>query len=110
VSPGLSDPRVPIDLNQIRSFCLRWGIVELSLFGSVLRPDFTPSSDVDVLVRYATHPPIDIDDWIRMKGELSALLGREADVVNADLIRNPFRKREIERTRRVIYAVRIDPA
>lgn len=104
MSPLLPEHRVRIAAEDISEFCRRWGIRELSLFGSVLRDDFTDASDVDVLVSYASSPPEDIEQWIQMQAELSNLLGRQADIVNLDRIRNPFRRREIERTRRVIYA------
>ncbi len=43
----IASPKIPIPETEIRSFCRRWQIVELSLFGSVLREDFQPDSDVD---------------------------------------------------------------
>ena len=46
-------PRIPLDTDRIADFCRRWQITEFSLFGSVLRADFRPDSDVDVLVTFA---------------------------------------------------------
>jgi predicted nucleotidyltransferase len=47
------EPKIPINQAQIEAFCKKWKIVEFSLFGSVLRDDFGPDSDVDVLVKFA---------------------------------------------------------
>ena len=44
--------RLKVSLDAIAQFCQRWNIVEFALFGSVLRDDFRPDSDVDVLVTY----------------------------------------------------------
>ena len=88
----------------IRRFCRKWKIAELALFGSVLRGDFTPDSDIDVLATFASAAQWSLFDHARMREELSTLLGREADVVETTGLRNPFRRQEILATRRVIYA------
>ena len=65
----------------LRDFCRRWQIVELALFGSVLRDDFGPDSDVDVLVSFAEgagHSLFELDD---MESELKEIFGREVDFV-----------------------------
>ena len=68
--------RIPIDKEAIAKFCRKWHVIELALFGSVLRDDFSPESDVDVLVTFEPgHVPG--LDFISMEEELSALLGRE---------------------------------
>ena len=57
--------KVPIDLVAISDLCRRWRVTELSLFGSVLRDDFRPDSDIDVLVTFATDAPwslLDLSD------------------------------------------------
>jgi predicted nucleotidyltransferase len=87
----------------IRSFCRKWKIAELALFGSVLRGDFRPDSDIDVLATFASDAKWSLFDHARMREELSTLLGREADVVETSGLRNPFRRQEILATRRVIY-------
>jgi predicted nucleotidyltransferase len=75
----------------------------LSIFGSVLRDDFREDSDVDVLIE--TLPESELGwDWLDMQSELAALLGRKIDLVFKDGLRNPYRRREILRTRRVLYA------
>lgn len=98
--------RLPISLDQekIAAFCRRWKISEFSLFGSVLREDFGPASDVDVLISFEPEIPWSLFDWIDMVEELQAILGREVDVVEKSGLRNPFRRQAILTNRRVIYA------
>ena len=62
-----------IDKEKIAAFCQRWRIQELDLFGSVLRDDFGPESDVDFLVVYAPGAKITLFDEARMQEELGVL-------------------------------------
>jgi predicted nucleotidyltransferase len=91
----------PIDIS---AFCRRWRIRRFSLFGSVLGQDFSPSSDVDVLVALRDDAGWSLWDWAEMKEELQTLFKRDVDLVEESGLRNPFRRREIMRTRQVIYA------
>lgn len=70
---------IAIDAERIAALCRERSIRKLSLFGSVLRDDFTPQSDVDVLVEYITgrHPGLDL---FTHQDELARLLGREIDL------------------------------
>lgn len=88
----------------LAKFCRKWQVAELSFFGSVLREDFRPDSDIDVLVAFAADAPWSGFDLTEMTDELRDLLGRDVDLVERDAIRNPFRRREILSTRRVVYA------
>ena len=85
-------PAIQIDRDRLAAFCSRWRIAELSLFGSVLRADFGPDSDVDVLVRLADDAEWSLGDWVDMIAELGVLLGREVDVVEESRLKNPFRR------------------
>jgi uncharacterized protein len=96
--------RVPLSPGALNAFCRRWRVRELALFGSVLREDFSPASDVDVLVTFEREAPWSLWDVIAMRGELEEMLGRRVDLVEKDAIRNPFRRREILRNRQVVYA------
>ena len=58
---------IAIPQEQIREFCQHWQIAELALFGSVLRDDFRPDSDVDVLVRFEKEGRPTLFDLIRLK-------------------------------------------
>jgi predicted nucleotidyltransferase len=95
---------ISIDTDEIAAFCRRWHIAEFSLFGSVLRDDFGPESDIDALVRYAPEAAWSLWDHLDAQQELGALLGRKVDLVTVDGLKNPFRRREILSTREVIYA------
>ena len=96
--------RIPVDPEKIADFSRRWRIRELSLFGSVLRDDFRPDSDVDVLVVFEEDAVLGWRDWEGMEQELAAMFGRPVDLVEKDAVTNPFRRRHILETHRVVYA------
>ena len=73
--------RIPLDYPAIAAFCRRWGVTELALFGSVLRDDFRPDSDVDVLVTFAPGVRPSLDDLLSMQDELAALFARSVDLL-----------------------------
>jgi hypothetical protein len=102
---GLSvSARIQIDRERIVAFCEKWKVKEFSLFGSVLREDFGPDSDVDVLVTFAPDAPWSLLDIVTMQEELKEIFGREVDLVEKEGLRNPFRRHEILNTRKIIYA------
>ena len=73
--------RIAIDREKIAEFCRRWKITEFALFGSVLREDFRPDSDVDVLVTFAPDVRYSLFDLVRIQDELKQIFGREVDLV-----------------------------
>jgi len=95
-----------IDLpeDKIVDFCRRWKVVELALFGSVLRDDFRPDSDIDVLITFQPDAPWSLLDIVQMQEELKSIFGREIDIVEKEAIRNPFRRHEILNHMEVVYA------
>ena len=93
-----------IPMEDIEAFCRRWRVTEFSLFGSVLRDDFQPDSDVDVLVSFADDAPWSLFDVVDMIEQLRAVFGRKVDLVEKSALRTPFRRHEILTTREVIYA------
>ncbi|HVN14653.1 MAG TPA: nucleotidyltransferase family protein [Anaerolineales bacterium] len=93
-----------IPRTRISEFCQRWGVVEFSLFGSALRPDFRPNSDVDVLVTFSKEAEISLFDLVQMQLELEKIFHHPVDLIEKDALENPFRKREILRTAQVVYA------
>jgi predicted nucleotidyltransferase len=101
---GMVNRNLDIPMDRIEAFCRKWKIRELSLFGSVLRDDFRPDSDVDVLVSFEPDAPWDLFHLVEMRDELIALFGRDVDLVEKEGLRNPFRRRTILDTREVIYA------
>ncbi|NJO76397.1 MAG: nucleotidyltransferase family protein [Leptolyngbyaceae cyanobacterium RM1_406_9] len=96
--------RIPASPTQIADFCQRWHIIEFALFGSVLRNDFRPDSDIDVLVTFAADSRWSLFDWVDMRDELEALFGRKVDIADKEGLKNPYRQHEILRTQQVIYA------
>jgi uncharacterized protein len=100
----MSRVRVPLPRDAISDFCRRWQIVEFSLFGSVLRDDFRPESDIDVLVSFAPDAPWSLADLAEMREELKTLFGREIDLVEREALRNPFRRHSVLSSREIIHA------
>ncbi|WP_420635260.1 nucleotidyltransferase family protein [Candidatus Palauibacter sp.] len=101
--------RINIPRHRIATFCKRWRIAELALFGSVVRQDFGPRSDVDILVTFHPSARPTLLDMARIENELSALLGRRADLVERRTVersRNYLRKEAILRSARIVYAGR----
>jgi predicted nucleotidyltransferase len=96
--------KLTIDAEHIADFCRRWKIQEFALFGSVLREDFGPASDIDVLISFEPDIPWSLFDWIDMIEELKEIFGREVDLVEKSGLRNPFRRQEILSHRQIIYA------
>jgi predicted nucleotidyltransferase len=87
--------KVEIDRDTISEFCRRHHIKKLSLFGSVLRDDFGPDSDVDVLVEFEPgHTPG--LKFITMQDELSSMLGRKVDLLTPKFINRRIRKKVLE--------------
>ncbi len=74
--------KIKIDKKNLADFCKRWKIVELSFFGSVLRDDFGPDSDVDILVSYTPDARWSLWDHVKMEDELSEILRRKVDLVS----------------------------
>ena len=100
-------PNIEIPRKEIAEFCRRWRIEELSIFGSALREDFRPDSDVDVLVRFSPEASWGLFDLMRMEEELKAIFGREVDLVERSTVehsRNYVRRKAILNNLEPIYA------
>lgn len=97
-------PFQQINIEFLSAFCKKWHVRELSLFGSALRADFGPQSDLDFLVSFYPETKVDIEFLLAMKEELETNFGRPVDLVEKEALRNPWRKLEILRTREVLYA------
>jgi len=93
-----------IPRKKIAEFCKRWSINEFALFGSALRADFRPDSDVDVLVSIDPKAHIGLFEIAKMGIELEEMFKRPVDLVEKEGLRNPYRKKEILSTAQVIYA------
>ncbi len=102
----MTEPKIRLPKDKIKDFCRRWQIVEFALFGSVLRDDFRPDSDVDILVTFAPEADWSLLDHARMELELKALLGREVDLVSRRAIErgsNWIRRQAILDTAQPVY-------
>jgi len=90
----------------LAAFCQHWKVKEMSLFGSVLREDFRPDSNIDVMVSFEEDAGWGLLEFVRMKRELKALLGREVDLLTQKSIEqshNWIRQQEILSTAQVVY-------
>ncbi len=98
--------KIELPQDRITEFCRRWRITELALFGSVLRDDFRPDSDVDVLVSFAPDAEWDWRDLDRMAEELGTILRRNVDLVERRLVernRNYIIRKHILRSAEPVY-------
>ncbi|MCX5643251.1 MAG: nucleotidyltransferase family protein [Phycisphaerae bacterium] len=88
----MAKPQIDIPKDQIADFCRRNRIRRLALFGSVLRGDFTPDSDVDVLVEFEPDAHVGLLGLAGMEIELSELLGRKVDLNTPGFLSDYFRE------------------
>jgi predicted nucleotidyltransferase len=91
---------------QIAEYCRRWKITELALFGSALRDDFGPESDIDLLVTFEPDAPWSLLDIVHMQYELADMLDRPVDLVERRAIErseNWIRRRQILGTAQTFY-------
>ena len=89
---------IDYDKEKLRDFCRKWKITEFSLFGSVVRDDFGPESDVDVLVTFAADARRSLFDMVHMEDGLVEIFGREVDLLTRRSVErslNPIRKTSI---------------
>lgn len=94
---------IEFDSEKIAEFCRRHGVTKLSLFGSILREDFRPDSDVDVLVEFGPEGTPSLLDLGGMLVELTQMLGRLVDLKTWGFMSDRAR-RQVERERQVQYA------
>ena len=92
-----------IPRKKIAEFCKRWSITEFSVFGSALREDFGPDSDVDVLVSIDPGTHTGLFEIAQMQIELEKMFKRPVDLVEKEGLRNPYRRSEMLRTAQVVY-------
>ena len=94
--------RIDIPEDKIAEFCKRNGIQRLSLFGSVLRDDFTPESDVDVLVEFKPGRTPGLAFFGSIPDDLSEILGRRVDI-NTPQCLSPYFRQKVLEAAEVIY-------
>lgn len=101
------DCRIKLPRQAIEEYCRRWKIVRLEFFGSVLRDDFGPESDIDLLVSFDPDNRWSLLDLVEMEQELGKVLGRKVDLVERSSIEkspNWIRRQDILSTAREYYA------
>lgn len=97
---------LPISDAELRAYCQKWRIVELSLFGSAARGELGPASDIDVLVTFAPDAGWSMFDLSRARRELESLVGRRVDMIERPALQshhNPWLRSAILKEARVIY-------
>jgi hypothetical protein len=98
-----------IPQDRIADFCQRWQVSELAIFGSALREDFGPDSDVDVLITFAPGARWGLFDMVHMRDELERIFGRSVDLLSKRGVeqgRNPLRREAILASAEAVYVQR----
>ena len=90
------EARTRMPREQVRQFCEKCHIRKLSFFGSVLRDDFRPTSDIDVLVEFQPGGKIGLFKTAHMENELSDLRGRKLDLRTPQDLSRYFRREVLE--------------
>jgi len=101
--------QIQLPQQALTAFCQKWKIKEMFFFGSVLREDFRPDSDIDIMVSFEDNATWGILELVRMKRELKTLLGHEVDLLTKKSIEqshNWIRRQEILGTAQVVYVAR----
>jgi predicted nucleotidyltransferase len=97
-------PQLDFDPAKLEELCHRWQIVELWVFGSAARNEMRPDSDVDLMVRFAEGDPWGLWDFVTLQDELPGVFGREVEVMEKGPIRNPYKRRSIERDLKLLLS------
>ncbi len=82
---------IQFQMAEIEAICARYGVSRLSLFGSILRDDFGPTSDVDMLVEFLPTTRIGLIGLAKMEADLSDLIGRKVDLRTPSELSRHFR-------------------
>jgi predicted nucleotidyltransferase len=95
--------RVRVDTERLAELCRRYGVRRLAFFGSVLRYDFTPESDLDVLVEYLPGVKTGLA-FIGLENDLSELFGRKVDLNTPNSLHRRFRDEVLAEAENVYVA------
>ncbi|MEL6555930.1 MAG: nucleotidyltransferase domain-containing protein [Cyanobacteria bacterium J06621_11] len=98
--------RLNLSEGEINAFCQKWGIKNMALFGSVLRSDFSPDSDVDFLISFLPDARQGLLTIVRIKYELESFIHRSVDITikqSVEASHNWIRQHEILSTAHTIY-------
>jgi uncharacterized protein len=100
---------IEFPIEEIKAFCDRWQVIEFALFGSVLRDDFRPDSDIDVMVKFDPNAHPTFLSLEQMEVELKSIFNRKVDLITRQGIEtslNYLRRQEILSSVQIIYATR----
>ena len=92
-----------VDETRVADLCQRYGVRELSFFGSAARGEMRPDSDIDMLVEFLPHAEIDLVDYAGLMLDLSRLLGRKVDLVSKNGLK-PLIRDAVLQEARLLYA------
>ncbi|MEN8447484.1 MAG: nucleotidyltransferase domain-containing protein [Cyanobacteria bacterium J06555_13] len=98
--------RLRISAETVSTFCQKWGIVSMALFGSILRADFDNNSDIDILIAFSPTARQGLLTLSQIKRELESVVQRSVDIAVKESIEestNWIRKREILATAKTVY-------
>ena len=98
---------IKLPKEKIAEFCKRWKVREFAIFGSVLRNDFRPDSDIDIIVDFETGAHISLFDLVSMTDELRVIFQRNVDLLTrrgVEQSRNYIRRKEILSSMQVVHA------
>lgn len=89
----------------INALCRQYRVRRLFVFGSVLTPAFRPDSDIDLLAEFESMPVEQYaDNYFSLKFALEELLNRPVDLLEAQAVRNPYFRQQLEATQQLLYA------
>jgi uncharacterized protein len=104
-TPNLTRHGISLPPDQIADLCRKYGVVELAIFGSFLRSDFGPDSDIDIMAVFDND---DYGPWMgkvtELETELSGLLGRTVDLVPKPMLKWVIRDRVLAEAQSVYVA------
>lgn len=98
---------IKLPMEKIIEFCDRWQVTEFALFGSVLRDDFRPDSDIDILINVSPNAKRGLTETLQMRDELETIFDRKVDLmIKAAIERseNWLRRKNILESAQTIYA------
>jgi len=91
---------------KIAAFCRRWNVSEFAIFGSALRADFRPDSDIDVLVSFTPDAKVSLFDMVHIQDELKQIFSRDVDLISrrgVETSRNYLRRKAILESAQVVH-------
>lgn len=103
IAPMLKEGHFTVDSDRLNDFCRRWNVRRLSVFGSALRDDFGPGSDLDFLVSFNNDNRWNLWELGDMQDEMESWFGRRVDLVQPENLQNPIKRERILKTQRVLF-------